>query len=138
MRNIKFRGKRIDNGKYVFGDLLHMTGGHVGIIFDKRVAAVEVDPDSVAQFLYRYPSSNEEYYSGDQVGFSPDGRPLSIQNAIVLVDNLGKSFFFDERFFQHSNNVFPPWAIESTDLLKLKKENRNETQYQNQRTSQGN
>lgn len=64
MRQIKFRGRRVDTGKFVFGDLLHMTGGRIGIIFDKRIAAVEVEPESVAQFV-GVDSNGKEVYEGD-------------------------------------------------------------------------
>ena len=119
MKAIKFRGVDLKTGKFIYGDFVHYVpqSSFNGIV-DEDGFLHEIEYNSLAQFLYRYPPSNEEYYSGDQVGFSPDGRPLSIQNAIVLVDNCGKSFFFDERFFQHANDVFPPCAIEYTDLLK--------------------
>jgi len=64
MREIEFRGKRVDNGKYVYGDLIHMTGGRVGIIFDKRVAAVEVKPNSVAQ-LVGHDANGKKVYEDD-------------------------------------------------------------------------
>lgn len=64
MREIEFRGKRVDNGEYVYGDLVHMTGGRVGIIFDKRVAAVEVEPNSVAQLVGR-DANGKKVYEGD-------------------------------------------------------------------------
>ena len=65
-RTIKFRGKRRDNGEFVYGDLIHMTGGRVGIIFDKRIAAVEVDPDTVAQFV-GCDCDGKEVYEGDYI-----------------------------------------------------------------------
>ncbi len=73
-RPIKFRGKRVNNGEFVFGDLMHMTGNRIGIIFDKRVAAVEVDPDSVAQL----------------VGYDHDGREVYEDD--MLVDKLSNKF----------------------------------------------
>ena len=62
-RPIKFRG-RTKSGEFVYGDLIHMTDNRIGIIFDKRVAAVEVDPDSVAQ-LVGFDSDGREVYEGD-------------------------------------------------------------------------
>lgn len=66
MRQIKFRGRRIDTGEFVYGDLMHMTGGRIGIIFDKRVAAVEVEPESVAQ-LIAVDINGRDVYEGDLV-----------------------------------------------------------------------
>lgn len=64
MREIKFRGKRIDNGEFVYGDLKHMTGNRVGIHFDNRIACVEVETESVAQ-LCGYDKDGREVYEGD-------------------------------------------------------------------------
>ena len=65
MREIKFRGRKSD-GKIVYGDLIHMSGGRIGIIFDKRIAAVEVEPNSVAQ-LVGHDKHGKEVYEGDTI-----------------------------------------------------------------------
>lgn len=65
-RPIKFRGRRVDNGEFVYGDLLHMTGERFGIIFDKRIAATEVAPETVTQ-LVGYDSNGREVYEGDKL-----------------------------------------------------------------------
>lgn len=45
MRESKFRGKRIDNDKWVYGDLIHCYGADAGRIFIKTFAGLyEVDP----------------------------------------------------------------------------------------------
>ena len=68
-RTIKFRGKRLDNGEWVYGDLLHIAGGCLiyfgsdtetessDIQSDSKVAVelqkdeiAVVDPDTVGQF----------------------------------------------------------------------------------------
>ena len=57
MRTIKFRGVKVSDGEYVYGDLSH-DRGHI-FINDKRVK-----PESVAQ-LIGYDSNDEEVYEGD-------------------------------------------------------------------------
>lgn len=37
MREIKFRGKRVDNGEWVYGDLIHCYGADAGRIFIKTL-----------------------------------------------------------------------------------------------------
>lgn len=37
MRESKFRGKRIDNDKWVYGDLIHCYGADAGRIFIKTL-----------------------------------------------------------------------------------------------------
>ena len=57
-RPIKFRGKRVDNGEFVFGDIAHTE---VGILMD---GGFEVVPDSVAQ-LVGYDANGREVYEDD-------------------------------------------------------------------------
>ena len=67
---IKFRGKRLDNGKYVYGDLIHYHK-NVYIRFKDIDAPmeyfhVEVFPDFVSQ-LVGYDVDDEEVYEGDEI-----------------------------------------------------------------------
>lgn len=50
MREIEFRGKRVDNGEYIYGDLL--TGGNEFVIINDTLRAM-VEPNSVAQLVGR-------------------------------------------------------------------------------------
>ena len=56
-RQIKFRGRDINTGEFVFGDLAHTE---VGVL----IGAHEVDPESVAQFV-GYDCEGAEVYEGD-------------------------------------------------------------------------
>lgn len=73
MRTIKFRGKRIDNGEWVYGDLVHDAfDGYdktipVGIQKPKCYA-VEVHPETVG-FISPYTDKNgTKCYEGDRFG----------------------------------------------------------------------
>lgn len=76
MRLIKFRGRDINTGEVIFGDLRHI--GIRTYIFKEAQCyydeeLIEVDEDSVAQ-LVGYDEDGKEVYEGDELilGDSPD------------------------------------------------------------------
>lgn len=60
MREIKFRGKRLDNGEWVFGDIWQHNG-RVDIVND-RATAFPVDPETVGQYAGLPDREGEDIY----------------------------------------------------------------------------
>lgn len=68
MREIKFRGIRLDNGEWVYGDLLHCKGDDAGRVFIKTDTGLfEVDPHTVGQYTGKCDRQQHKVYEDDIV-----------------------------------------------------------------------
>ncbi len=70
MRTIKFRGRRIDNGEWVYGyyRFRNFSKQHIIYSFKNEVAYIfEVDPSTVGQYIGTHYGDGKEMYEGDKM-----------------------------------------------------------------------
>lgn len=94
MKEIKFRGKRLDNGEWIEGDLLRMLG-HWFIFPDPAPEGIDkyaVDPATVGEFTGLKDKNGKEIYEGDvmeipETDFNAEiiGRVLFEEDAYYII-----------------------------------------------------
>ena len=77
MREILFRGKRLDNGELVFGDFRHIFHGEYRTHIEDNsnglnngVCGLEVDPSTVGQFTGLTDRNGVKIFEGDIVNYN--------------------------------------------------------------------
>ncbi len=67
MREILFRGKRVNNGEWVYGDISQHKNGKVFIKTGSAIHSYEVDPSAVAQYTDVTDKNGVKIFEGDRV-----------------------------------------------------------------------
>ena len=104
MRTIKFRGKRVDNEEWMYGDLLHDRGLGGDVISDvvwirtSNGRSYLALPKSVGQFVNRTDKWGKEVYVGDTVeGYYIDQRcGCSVSKVVIKIEQYEDVVKLDE------------------------------------------
>ena len=96
-REIKFKAKRLDNGEWVKGDLIHSTS-YVGIsypsdVFSDVPIVHRVNPATVCQFTGLTDSKGKEIWEGDIVNDNYDLLCINNLYEVVYIEEEGTFAF---------------------------------------------
>lgn len=76
-REILFRGKRLDNGEWEIGDLVHVKGGSLILPIGKGWDQHRVAPETVGQWTGITDTNGQRIFEGDIIEcISSDGTPI--------------------------------------------------------------
>ena len=122
MRNNLFRGKRLDNGEWVFGDLVHSLykkGDTCVGQYGNDIGMHQVDPETVGQYAERDDIHGKKIFDGDIIwlGFkvmSDDGEERVVRHERYIFDIRKHSDILDICAVEVVGNIHDAYEQERT------------------------
>jgi uncharacterized phage protein (TIGR01671 family) len=121
MREIKFRGKRVDNGEWVYGDL-GFDGFRRPYIhnLDDGEQCFSVIPETVGQFTGLRDKNGREIYEGDIVDLGPLGdADVTMGTVIIEWSDKEAGFMLRPLKIRHEgvDGQWTGWSIENWEVI---------------------
>ena len=91
-REILFKGKRVDNGEWVEGDLIRYNDGTIYIRQFQLYLLIQINPETVCQFTGLLDKNGRNIFEGDIVQYSEN----PFNTVKVVWNNRTKGFVLDK------------------------------------------
>ena len=109
IRDIKFKGKRLDNDEWMYGDLTHLVDG-VYISNDHGSNMARVYPDTVGQYTGLKDKNGKDVYEGDVI-------ETYSHSYIVTWFKRSSAFLLKEDETDNLNAFTPLLVLQSSDAV---------------------
>lgn len=90
MREILFRGKRINNGEWVEGFYLYTKENTHPVIIDMKCCSNIIDPETVGEYTGMTDKNGTKIFEGDILQFDYIGRNLGVNGVADVIFKSGK------------------------------------------------
>ena len=121
MRTIEFRGKRIDNGEWVYGDLFRaikfgnpsvfLGGMCIQAETPDGVRSIDIDPETIGQFTGFFDKKGTKIYEGDIITYIRqllDGTGILEQGKVEWSQEEGRYVFVDRILTKDNREIVTP------------------------------
>ena len=120
MREIKFRGKRVDNGEWIYGFYWHNTNtetSRITILTESSLYIdIEVIPETVGQFTGLIDKNGKEIYEGDVVRYDDISDLGESLGEVAVVEYMYEQCCFDPLAIGYGGCYYSRY-IENTEVI---------------------